>query len=131
MFQNIRTPHERPEEFKDMTLESSKRGFHKSPGTTSTVIKGNERTRLVRCVNCGWICDKERETRQPEESWAFLGVSEGTPLTAKASPLSDARDATTGALKPDTYYDRTVLGGCPCCGSFLYDKKPMDTGAIQ
>lgn len=131
MFKNIRTPHEREEQFKDMTLISSKHGFHKSPGTISTVIKGNERTRLVRCVHCGWLCDKERETRQPEDSWAFLGVNEGTQKTAASSPLSDARDSVTGALKPDKYYDRIVQGGCPCCGSFLFDRKPMDTGKIQ
>lgn len=130
MFQNIRSPHERDEEFKDMDLKSSLRGFHQSPGTTSTVIKGNERARLVRCVHCGWICDKERENRQPEDSWAFLGINEGSAKTA-GSALSDTRDSVTGALKPDTYYDRIVLGGCPCCGSFLYDKKPMDDGQIQ
>lgn len=131
IFQNIRTPHDKEEEFKDMTLESSKRGFHKSSGVTSTVIKGNERTRLVRCVHCGFICDKERESRQPEESWAFLGINQGSPLTASNSPLSDARDSVTGALKPDTYYDRVVLGGCACCGSFLYDKMPQDIGQVQ
>lgn len=131
MFQNIRTPHDRDEEFKEMDLVSSKRGLHKSPGTTSSVIKGNEKTRLIRCVHCGWLNDKERETRQPEDSWAFLGINQGSPLTAKSSPLSDARDMTTGLQKPDTYYERIVLGGCGCCGSFLYDKKPMDTGVVQ
>lgn len=131
MFQNIRTPHDREEEFKDMTLESSKRGFHKSPGTTSSVIKGNERTRLVHCVHCGWICDKERETRQPEDSWAFLGINEGRAFTA-GSAISDARSLSgNGSTSRDVYYDRIVLGGCPSCGSFLYDKKPMDAGIVQ
>lgn len=126
MFQKLKTPTFRQEEFYDMDLDSSKRGFHKSPGTTSSVVKGNE-TRLTRCVNCGWICDKERDVRMPEDSWAGLGISYSGPFTAKASPLSDARGA-NGALKPDTYYMRTVRGGCACCGSFLYDKKPSSQG---
>ena len=123
MFQNLKSPHQREENYKDMTLESSKRGFHKSPGTTNSVVKGNE-TRLVRCVHCGWVCDKERDVRAPEDSWAMLGINYGTALTA-GTAVSDVRDS-NGALKADTYYERTMGGGCPCCGSFIYDKKPQD-----
>ncbi len=111
-----------------MDLKSSKRGFHKSPGTTSTVVKGNE-SRLRRCVHCGFVCDTERDVRMPEDSWAGLGISYSGPITA-GSALSDARSTTTGALKPDTYYTRTVRGGCACCGSFLYDKMPSDKGLL-
>lgn len=109
-----------------MNLKSSKRGFHKSPGVTNSVVKGNE-TRLVHCVHCGFICDKERDPRAPEDSWAFLGINYGTQQTAARSPLSDRRDS-TGAQVPDNYYERTVSGGCPCCGSFLYDKMPTEVG---
>lgn len=126
MFQNLKTPHYREEEFKDMTLESSKRGFHKSPGTTSSVVKGNE-TRLKICVNCGFVCDTERDVRMPEDSWAKLGISYSGPFTA-GSALSDVRNLTTGVIKRDTYYTRTVRGGCPSCGSFMYDKKPATVG---
>lgn len=123
MFQNLKTPHFRDEEFFDMDLKSSKRGFHKSAGVNYSVVKGNE-TRLVHCVNCGFICDRERDVRMPEDSWALLGISYSGPKTAGAA-LSDVRDA-NGVLKHDTYYTRTVSGGCPCCGSFLFDKKPTE-----
>lgn len=126
MFQNLKTPNFRDEEFFDMDLKSSKRGFHKSPGTTSSVVKGNE-TRLIRCVHCGWVCDREREVRMQEDSWAGLGISYSGPLTAAPSPLSDRRNS-SGVQVPDTYYTRTVRGGCANCGSFLYDKKPSDKG---
>ena len=129
MWQKLRHKTEREESFKDMTLESSRRGFHRSPGTNSSVVKGNE-TRLVRCVNCGFVCDTERDARADEDSWMFLGVSLGTLKTAASSPLSDARDSVTGAQKPDTYYDRTVLGGCPCCGSPIYDKLPIQADLL-
>lgn len=123
MFQNLKHKTERPEDYKDMDLKSSKRGFHRSPGTNSSVVKGNE-TRLIRCVHCGFPCDRERDSRAEEESWAFLGINLGSQLTAGNSPLSDRRDS-TGAQVPDTYYDRSVLGGCKCCGSLIYDKMPM------
>lgn len=122
MFNNLRTRTEREEDYKDMDLKSSKRGFHRSPGTNTSVVKGNE-TRLVRCVHCGFPCDRERDSRSPEDSWVFLGINYGEQLTASSSKLSDRRDS-TGAQVPDNYYERTVSGGCPSCGSVLYDKKP-------
>lgn len=111
-----------------MDLKSSKRGFHKSPGTTSSVVKGNE-TRLIRCVNCGFVCDTERDVRIAQDNWAGLGISYSGPFTAGIA-LSDTRNLTTGVLKRDTYYTRTVRGGCPSCGSFLYDKKPNTEGLM-
>lgn len=126
MFTSLKTPHYRDEEFFDMDLKSSKRGFHKSPGTTYSVVKGNE-TRLVRCVHCGFVCDRERDVRMPEDSWAGLGISYSGQKTAGSSPLSDVRNS-SGVQVPDKYYTRTVRGGCPSCGSFLFDKKPSDNG---
>jgi hypothetical protein len=124
MFQNLKHRTEREENYKDMDLKSSKRGFHRSPGTNSSVVKGNE-TRLVRCVNCGFPCDRERDSRSPEDSWVFLGINYGSQLTASSSPLSDRRDS-TGAQVADNYYERTMAGGCPSCGSMIYDKKPQE-----
>lgn len=92
MFNNLRTRTEREEEYKDMDLKSSKRGFHRSPGTSSSVVKGNE-SRLVRCVHCGFPCDRERDSRAPEESWAFLGTQLGSQLTA-SSAVSDTLSPT-------------------------------------
>lgn len=128
MFQNLKTPHNKNEEYKDMTLESSKRGFHRSPGTSNSVVKGNE-TRLVRCVHCGFPCDREREVRLPDDSWAGLGINYGVQLTA-GTAISDVRSFSgSGAKSADKYYERTVSGGCACCGSFLYDHKPDSTGS--
>lgn len=130
MFQSLKTPHNRDEEFKDMTLESSKRGFHRSPGTSYSVIKGNE-TRLVRCVHCGFICDRERDVRLPDDSWAGLGINYGAQLTA-GTAVSDVRSLSgNGAKSADKYYERTVSGGCPGCGSFTYDRKPDNTGSAS
>ena len=127
MFQELKTPTERSEEFKNMTLDSSLRGFHRSPGTNNSVIKGNEKDRLVRCKHCGWICDKERDARTPEESWAFIGINYGSQLTAPTSSLSDARSLSgSGSQAADQYYERSVNGGCPCCGSLIYDQKPSE-----
>lgn len=94
MFQNLKSFHFRDEEFKDMDLKSSKRGFHRSPGTNNSVVKGNE-TRLVRCVNCGWVCDREREVRLPEESFARLGINYGSQLSANSS-IADRLSLTYG-----------------------------------
>lgn len=129
MFQSLKTLNPKDENFFDMDLKSSKRGFHKSPGVNYSVVKGNE-TRLRRCVNCGFVCDTERDVRMPEDSWALLGISYSGPKTA-GHALSDARSMITGALVPDTYYTRTVRGGCPCCGSFMYDKKPNNQGSAE
>lgn len=129
MFQNLKSNKPKEENFFDMDLKSSKRGFHKSPGVNYSVVKGNE-TRLRICVNCGFVCDTERDVRMPEDSWALLGISYSGPKTANSSPLSDVRNS-NGVQVPDKYYTRTVAGGCPSCGSFLYDKKPNNKGSVE
>lgn len=59
--------------------------FSKSPGTTSSVTKANEASRLVRCKHCGWICDKERDVRLKDGSYAGFAINQGSQLTAGAS----------------------------------------------
>src|SRR3990167_2958645 len=48
--------------------------FSRSPGTSSSVTKTNEATRLVRCKHCGWICDRERDIRSEDGSYTGYGI---------------------------------------------------------
>lgn len=59
--------------------------FSRSPGTSSAPFKGNEADRLVRCKHCGFICDKERDARFPDGSYAGFGIAQGTQLTTGES----------------------------------------------
>ena len=97
--------------------------FNHSPGTTSFQVKGNEASRMVRCRVCGFPCDKERDSRAKSDSWAGIGVNQGELLTAGTS-IGDARVPAAGTVntKPDSYYSRTIVGGCPCCATWDYDK---------
>ena len=104
------------------------KNFHSNPKSSTNAsptfapIKGNEKDRLVRCRTCGFPCDMERDVKSVEGTWAGLGIDQGSQLTANASPLSDGRtlSAAGGAQNADRYYSRTVVGGCPNCGDFLY-----------
>lgn len=58
--------------------------FSKSPGTTSSVTKANEASRLVRCKHCGWICDKERDVRLKDGSFAGKGINTGSQRVAQS-----------------------------------------------
>ena len=88
-------------------------------GASSSSVKGNEKDRLVRCKICGFPCDKERDVKSKDGTWAGLGISYSAQLTAGSSPLSDRRDS-TGVQVGDNYYTREVVAGCPCCSSLLY-----------
>ena len=121
MFEKLKHKNPRQSKFENRELRSS---FCKSPGATSSVVKGNEADRLVRCRNCGFICDRERDVRLQDQTHAGFGVNLGAAKTATASK-GDARVPAAGSIstKADTYYSRDVSGGCPCCGSYLYDPK--------
>lgn len=122
MFKNLKTRNDQSSKFEDAVPKAH--AFHRSPGADSSVTKDNE-SRLVRCQVCGFICDRERDVKVPEGSFAGTGVSYGEEKTAGAS-VGDAVVPAAGAVtsKPDKYYERTVSGGCPSCGSYLYDQKP-------
>ena len=74
----------------------------------------------VRCSKCGFICNTTRETRSEEGSRVGYGVdfvNVGTP--------------TDDIIKTDSHFltdgfksivDPQVVGGCPLCGSMLYNK---------
>ena len=102
--------------FKNMKTPVS---WCRSPGANSSDVKGNEADRKVRCKICGFICDRERDVRLPEGSFAGLGISQGVQLSAGTS-IGD-RMVSTGVTSVDLYYDRDVRSGCPSCGSMMYD----------
>lgn len=95
--------------------------FHISPSATFGQIKGNEASRMVNCRICGFPCDKERDSKAKDGSWAGIGVTYGVQLTAGTS-IGDKRvsGVSGGATTVDTYYERTVSGGCPLCGCLTY-----------
>ena len=95
--------------------------FHISPSADTSSVKGNEADRMVNCRICGWPCDKERDSKSKYGSWAGIGVTYGVQLTAGTS-IGDRRvpSITGGATSVDQYYERTVSGGCPACGAFIY-----------
>src|SRR3990167_5784069 len=68
--------------FKNMKTPVS---WCRSPGANSSDVKGNEADRKVRCKICGFICDRERDVRLPEGSFAGLGISYGSQQTAGSS----------------------------------------------
>jgi len=96
--------------------------YSKSPGVTTTAVKGNEKDRMVRCRICGFLCDTERDVKASPDSFAGLGISYSSQQTASAC-ISDKRVPASGTISTsaDTYYTRTVRGGCPFCGTYLYE----------
>lgn len=61
--------------------------FSKTPGVTSTVTKGNEAERLVRCRVCGFPCDLERDVNLKDGSWAGFGITQGAQQTASSTGI--------------------------------------------
>lgn len=120
MFSNLKIKNNRKSVFEDRNTPSS---YSKSAGVTHTVVKANEKSRLVRCAHCGWICDRERDVRLPESSYAGLGISYGAQQTM-ASTVGDNKTPAAGVVSgtPQGYYIRDVSSGCPSCGSYLYDR---------
>ena len=103
-------------------------GYSKSPGSTSSVTKGNELERLVRCRVCGFPCDLERDVNLRDGSWAGFGINQGPQLTMGATVgdnKSPADGAVSGTLQK--YYNRTIVGGCPSCGTYIYNPKQRVT----
>ena len=127
MFQSLKTKNPRQSIFKNKNPFEGPYGRYgpgKSPGVTDTVVKWNDADRLVRCRHCGFICDRERDVNLKDQTWAGLGISYSAQLTAGTS-IGDRRVPAAGTVvtSADQYYTREVTGGCPCCGSYLYDPK--------
>ena len=125
MFENLKTKRglsEKYEDREDAGMYPS-RGLSPSPGVSSFGIFGDEASRLVRCKICGFPCDKTRDGMAEYDTWAGLGISYSDQKTADAS-IGDVKTPAAGTVTPtpDRYYDRTIVSGCPCCGSMIYDK---------
>ena len=118
MFQNLKSKNAKQSVWRNMPNANN---FHVSPGATFGQPKGNEADRMVRCRVCGFPCDKERDMKARPNTWAGLGISQGAALTAGTS-IGDRRVPAAGAVgqTADTYYNRTITGGCPCCGCLIY-----------
>ncbi len=130
MFGNLKSKNDQKSVFKNSL--PLRHAFSKSPGVTSSVTKHNEGDRLVRCRVCGFICDRERDVRIKDGKFAGLGVAQGAQKTAGAS-IGDAKTPAAGTVSgsPDKYYDRQVKGGCPACGSYLYDEVPAPIPPLE
>lgn len=109
MFENLKSKNSRQSKYKDMPNAGSypSRGFSHAAGATTFTIKGNEASRLVRCRVCGFPCDKERDSKAKEGSWAGFGINEGQQLTAGTSigdiSSPDSPTDTTVTIPQDTY----------------------------
>ena len=73
-FERLKTRNDQRSVFNNGILPAK---FSRSPGTSSSVTKTNEATRLVRCKHCGWICDRERDVRSEDGSYTGLGIKYG------------------------------------------------------
>ena len=119
MFQNLKKKSQAISIFKDLNQPKS---FSRSPSTNSSVTKANEASRLVRCRHCGFICDRERDVRLKDGSYAGFGITQGTLASAGTSVGDKVVPAAgAGVSSVDVYYSRVVNAGCPSCGSYLYD----------
>ena len=129
MFGNLKTRNDQPSVFKDSLPKTN--SFCRSPGADTSVTKDNG-SRFVRCRICGFLCDRERDMKIKDGSFAGLGVSLGEAKTASAS-VGDAMVPAAGTVtrKADTYYDRTIQGGCPCCGTYMYDESPAPIPEVE
>lgn len=130
MFGNLKTKNDQSSVFKDSL--PMRHAFSKSPSVTTSGTKHNEGERLVRCRVCGFICDRERDLKVKDGKFAGLGVTQGAQQTAGSS-IGDAMVPAAGPVTrtPDKYYNRNVAGGCPCCGSYLYDETPAPIPPVQ
>lgn len=130
MFQNLKTKNGQQSKFQNSPPMTN--SFSRSPGVSSSVTKHNEGDRLVRCRVCGWICDRERDARIKEGSFAGLAIKFSAQSTAGAS-IGDAMVPAAGSVSrsPDRFYTRDVSGGCPGCGTFLYDETPPQIPPLQ
>lgn len=79
---------------------------------------------MVRCRHCGFPCDLERETNLGDGTYAGFAINQGALLSAGTSigdKVVPAAGATASSV--DVYHSRSVGGGCPSCGSYVFNPK--------
>ena len=131
LFKNLKTPNRRQSHYEnrpDAGNATTQGGYNRPPGASSSATKGNEAERLVRCRVCGFPCDLERDVNLKDGSYAGFGISLGAAQTMGVT-VGDNKTPAAGAVSGtrQTYYNRTVTGGCPCCGSFIYNPRQRIT----
>lgn len=79
--------------------------------------------RFVRCSRCGWICHLDRDSRSKEGDRRGWGVNFVT-TTDNQRWFQDGwfQDFGWFGLQGGREVDPLVVGGCPQCGTYLYDK---------
>jgi len=88
-------------------------------GENNDVFTPDDRA-FMRCSKCGFICNTTRDVHAEEGSRVGYGIS-----------FVNAGTPTNDIMKTDSYFptdgvesvvDPQVVGGCPLCGSMLYNK---------
>ncbi len=70
-FERLKTRNDRVSVFDNQIMPKN---FSRSPGTSSSVTKSNEATRMIRCRHCGWVCDLERDINLKDQTYAGYGI---------------------------------------------------------
>lgn len=130
MFSNLKSKNSQKSVFKNQP--PMRHAYSRSSGASSSSTGEDEADRLVRCRVCGFICDRDRDVQIKDGRWAGLGIKYGPQQTADAT-LGDAMIPATGSVTPtpDKYYEREISGGCPCCGTYMYDEDPAPIPPLQ
>lgn len=76
--------------------------------------------KLVYCVHCGFPCRIDRDERREVGDPAGKGVS----LVELSTVDRSYKSLTSGQSVSYHPWSISVDAGCPCCGSYLYDRKP-------
>jgi len=79
--------------------------------------------RYVRCSRCGFICHLDRDSRSRDGDRRGWGVNFEQSVSAGGwfSGWFSSGWFSSGT-QPTDIVDPVVVGGCPFCGTYLYDK---------
>jgi len=83
----------------------------------------------VRCGRCGFMCNTDRDVRAPWGSRLGMGITHPEIVAYDGGPDStpveyDGADSEERLVSYDGYRtDFNVVGGCPFCGAYTYDKE--------
>jgi hypothetical protein len=76
--------------------------------------------RYVRCQRCGFMCHLDRDSRASEGSRVGEGMSYSTTFNTVSLTGNAAYSSATVSVVRN---DPIVIGGCPQCGTYMYDKQ--------
>lgn len=104
--------------FRDLyPTPSAGRKNHAGEETTEGLDDVFTNDKLVYCRHCGFPCKRDRDERRDLHDAAGKGVvhSEITTVT------KNYRSLETGSIVTYHPWDFDITGGCPSCGSYLYE----------